>query len=85
MTRRGSRNGLMLFMAGATLVVSWGLFVLALVTPSVTGDHDSSFVVITLIYALVTTPVAVCMAWPSADYTGYAWLEDDNGCSGPGT
>jgi len=80
---RGSRLGLRLLLAGTTLVVSWGLFIVALVSGSVTGDRDTSFVVITLIYALLMTPAAVCLLWP--DQHGYAWTEDDHGLSGPGT
>jgi hypothetical protein len=57
----------MLFLGVATFVVPWGLFIVALLSGPVTGDHDTSFVVITLVYALVMTPAALCVLWPGAE------------------
>ena len=81
---RGSRDGQMLFGGIATLVVAWGLFVLALIPDPTTGHRDTSFVVISLIYALISTPVAVCILWPATHDTGYGCAEDD-GAGGAGT
>ena len=45
----------MFFFGGVTILVSWALFTVALLSGPVAGDHDTSFVVISLIYALITT------------------------------
>jgi hypothetical protein len=81
---RRSRTGLILFLAGMTVVVPWGLFILALIPDPTTGHRDTSFVVISLIYALIMTPVAVCILWAVKHDSGYCWAEDD-GTGGAGT
>jgi len=74
----------MFFFGGVTILVSWALFTVALLSGPVAGDHDTSFVVISLIYALITTPVGICILWAGKHDTGY-WPGDDNGSIGNGT
>jgi hypothetical protein len=66
---RGPRDGVMLFLGGASIVVPWGLFALALASGSGGTHRDNSFVFISLIYALISTPVAACILWAGSHDT----------------
>jgi hypothetical protein len=80
MTRLGPRGpgaGEMFFWGVLMILVPWALFTVALLSGRVTGDHDPVFVVVSLIYGLITTPVGICALWAAKPDTGY-WPGDDN-------
>ncbi len=62
-----------LLAAGGFFVVPWGLVIAALCAP----DHDVSFVVISLIYALVLTPLGIVVLWSGESSTGSGWGDND--------
>jgi hypothetical protein len=61
---RGRWGWWRLWLAAGVLVVPWGLFAVAVIPEPTTGHRDGSFVVISLIYALILTPLGLCVLWP---------------------
>jgi hypothetical protein len=56
-------------------LVPWALFTVALLVP----DHDTVFVVVSLIYGLITTAVGVCVLWAGKHDPGYVGYDDTIG------